>query len=914
MSTRTAFTTLLAVALALAPGAAGPAGHGTPTAVPDPATPAETTAAFDWVMPARTGLDADHDGVIDSRVTPEQVDPQSWPVHFDACASTPAAGATIVRYAWHIDRVPAGEGPQCAGFTYFFPREGKYEVSLTVTDSNNVQAHVIKDIQVQDFLVIALGDSFGSGQGNPDIPIQGPDLDRAQAALDAYMDRLDDLADVEGTYDDTQLKARAVTERQIELIDALQLQVAYCTPGSPMFNVDACADQAPVVSTAIAALTGALGELGLEALVATLDLIQESLAALVATARAAVSDAATLVDEAWRALQGAQAALAPTWQDRRCNRSAAAGQAQAALALEEADPHTSVTFVHLACSGAEITPGILSPYAGVEPPPGAADLPPQIDQALALIGDREVDAVLVSIGGNDVGFGPIIEACMKQEPCHQPPTNVQSSMDLQVVMLCGIQGVFSDACRIWLEGLEGSRSGQEIFAGGSSALPGRYLRLATRLAEAFPAVSAEPGRVYITEYPNAVEDEHGGICSADAQPDPLLMLPGISAGEANWLRDTVSLQLNGIVAGAAADHGWTLVDGIFARFAGRGYCSSAGLFRRIQDSFVMQGTKEGAVHPTASGHSIYSSRILSALLPDFYPGTGGGGGGTVNVPPRPPNDNYATVPDSVAPVVTGAPARPADAGGWYSADVRIDWQATDPAPSSGQPTDPPDSLAAIEGAAITYVSAASCDPRDNCATGSITLSIDKTPPSLACEAPAPAFLLGTSGATVTATVADALSGPQAASVSAAASTATVGAKIVSLTGADKAGNSRAAACGYSVTYGFSGLMAPVNEGGVLNVVKAGRAIPLKWRLTDAVGAPVTSLNTAAVSVKSLDCSSGMTSDLVEETTAGGSGLQNLGDGYYQLNWKTPSSYAGSCKTMRLDLGEGLVHTALVKFQ
>ena len=55
-------------------------------------------------------------------------------------------------------------------------------------------------------------------------------------------------------------------------------------------------------------------------------------------------------------------------------------------------------------------------------------------------------------------------------------------------------------------------------------------------------------------------------------------------------------------------------------------------------------------------------------------------------------------------------------------------------------------------------------------------------------------------------------------------------------------------------------------------------------------------------------------DLVEETTAGGSGLQNLGDGYYQLNWKTPASYANSCKTVRLNLGEGIVHTALFKFR
>ena len=47
--------------------------------------------------------------------------------------------------------------------------------------------------------------------------------------------------------------------------------------------------------------------------------------------------------------------------------------------------------------------------------------------------------------------------------------------------------------------------------------------------------------------------------------------------------------------------------------------------------------------------------------------------------------------------------------------------------------------------------------------------------------------------------------------------------------------------------------------------------------------------------------------------AGASGLQNLGDGNYQLNWKSPTSYAGSCKRLRLDLGDGSSHTADFKF-
>ena len=108
------------------------------------------------------------------------------------------------------------------------------------------------------------------------------------------------------------------------------------------------------------------------------------------------------------------------------------------------------------------------------------------------------------------------------------------------------------------------------------------------------------------------------------------------------------------------------------------------------------------------------------------------------------------------------------------------------------------------------------------------------------------------------------------------------------------------------SWSASGLRAPVDNPPVLNSVKAGRAVPLKWHVSDATGAPVTNLTTATVTVQHLACGLSTTTDAIEQTFAGGSGLQNLGNGDYQLNWKTSTAWAGSCKTMRLDLGGGVV--------
>jgi hypothetical protein len=123
---------------------------------------------------------------------------------------------------------------------------------------------------------------------------------------------------------------------------------------------------------------------------------------------------------------------------------------------------------------------------------------------------------------------------------------------------------------------------------------------------------------------------------------------------------------------------------------------------------------------------------------------------------------------------------------------------------------------------------------------------------------------------------------------------------------------------FNITYNFTGFSSPVDNPPVLNTAKAGQAIPLKWRLTDAGGNPVTNLlsTDVKVTVANYSCGLSTTADLLEEYAAGSSGLQNLGNGYYQFNWKTPTNYANSCKTMTLDLGEGTLttpHTALFKF-
>ncbi len=95
-------------------------------------------------------------------------------------------------------------------------------------------------------------------------------------------------------------------------------------------------------------------------------------------------------------------------------------------------------------------------------------------------------------------------------------------------------------------------------------------------------------------------------------------------------------------------------------------------------------------------------------------------------------------------------------------------------------------------------------------------------------------------------------------------------------------------------------------------------IPLKCRLLDSSGNPVTNLDPASVTltVSSYTCSAGMPTDTVETYATGTTSLQNLGDGYYQMNWKTDKAWANACKQLTLKIGAwtGNGFTALFQFE
>jgi len=117
-------------------------------------------------------------------------------------------------------------------------------------------------------------------------------------------------------------------------------------------------------------------------------------------------------------------------------------------------------------------------------------------------------------------------------------------------------------------------------------------------------------------------------------------------------------------------------------------------------------------------------------------------------------------------------------------------------------------------------------------------------------------------------------------------------------------------------FAFVGFDPPIDNIPVVNSAKAGSTVPVKWRITDKCGAPISDpASFESLTSYRTNCTS-LSGDPVDplETYTGASGLQYLGDGYWQFNWKTQKDYAGQCRIMVLTLEDGSTQSAYFSFK
>jgi hypothetical protein len=265
---------------------------------------------------------------------------------------------------------------------------------------------------------------------------------------------------------------------------------------------------------------------------------------------------------------------------------------------------------------------------------------------------------------------------------------------------------------------------------------------------------------------------------------------------------------------------------------------------------------------------------------------------------------------------------PEDAtGNWFKDSVKVSYGgSTDPKLADGSDGSGVAGYTAAQTFSTSGSNAYSGKATDNAgndssaATG--TVKVDATDPVVTPTCPSEVKLGST--ATASWTAADAHSGiAGAASGSVSLDTSSVGQKTASVpagTAHDKVGHgSASASCQYQVVYDFQGFFQPIDNG-VMNVAKSGSTIPVKFSLKGDQGLSIF-FSSAYPNSGSIACTADPSQDAIEEYSTGTvSGLKyDATADQYIYNWKTTSSWAGSCRQLIVRLADGTYHRADFKF-
>lgn len=131
---------------------------------------------------------------------------------------------------------------------------------------------------------------------------------------------------------------------------------------------------------------------------------------------------------------------------------------------------------------------------------------------------------------------------------------------------------------------------------------------------------------------------------------------------------------------------------------------------------------------------------------------------------------------------------------------------------------------------------------------------------------------------------------------------------------DRAGNTTQQACGYRVTYDFTGFAAPISSASFeyVNAV-TGKAIPFRFTLRDGLGQGVTGLAGVSVSDVAGTCAGTSGTLVSSDYSKGKAGLVSLGGGSYEFRWKAPRGDRNQCRLVGLTLPDDVTRGAAIRF-
>jgi hypothetical protein len=229
---------------------------------------------------------------------------------------------------------------------------------------------------------------------------------------------------------------------------------------------------------------------------------------------------------------------------------------------------------------------------------------------MTIMGIDSLDAIVISVGGNDIGFPRIVANCLSPAMFGLPP-RCSENTELRQEINVGIPD-------------------ESTILGFDNLLDG-YHRLDSHIRE-----TLNPHHILIVGYPNPTRDENGQYCHHFGDGFPILhehwsitegffgeplpsflvggRISNITAADNEWIETDIINRLNGIIEDAAQEFDWIFVGGMDRLTRRKGYCSNDPWFNTPSSSWGVQSDLYGTAHPNRYGYDAYQQVIQKAIV------------------------------------------------------------------------------------------------------------------------------------------------------------------------------------------------------------------------------------------------------------------------------------------------------------
>lgn len=447
------------------------------------------------------------------------------------------------------------------------PAPGNYQINIKANFTDNSSVSQSLNYRIRDFLVIGVGDSFSSGQGNPDVPAV-PSTDqklicRATSILLAM----------------TRLEAM-VKKFAEELADQTKEKVSKYLPFAGKIlvaEINQVQNAVGFVKSNISDLKDWVVQIGRKVAAKLVEGVEELFSKI------GIGDG------------GDSAETDPhpaAWQEPFAYRSYRSGQSLGACQAENQNSRGAdrITFLPFGRTGSEIDSGLLGPRTVGQLLTDRNDSIDvwinnmgQIAEAKKTVGMRHIDALIITIGVNDLGFSTLVTNSILKASGEKRKNRIRGARNK-------VANIFP-----------------------------------AQLDELKKVIESElrPGKVFITEYPVGIFQE----IADGAKPCGILgsTVPNLATMEGFNLDQSdaqdlgeVGQELNNKIREKAQEFGWVLITGIAAGFKSHGYCARKTYFVSAEESCLNQGDFEGMLHPNARGHELTRDCIAEALRTELF--------------------------------------------------------------------------------------------------------------------------------------------------------------------------------------------------------------------------------------------------------------------------------------------------------